>query len=581
MQNMDLILTLTGGLAAALVLGYLMNRLKVSAIAGYLIAGIVVGPHTPGFIANRELASQMADIGIILLMFGVGLQFNFKKLAGVTRLVVPGALLQSLITTVLGTLVALAFGLGLKTGVVYGLALSVASTVAMIRVFSDARRLHTPAGNRATGWLVMEDLFMVFVLILLPAVLGEGQRSAMDLIRVTGLAIFKIVAVIAAAFLLGGRVIPWILRHVAATRSRELFTLTILVTALGIAVGASVLFGISMALGALMAGMVVGRSDFSLRAATEALPMRDAFSVLFFVSVGMLFEPARLFDTPTFGIATLALVLVGKPLVAGALMIILGCPTRNALTLSLALAQIGEFSFILAGVGSRLGLLDVGTGNLLVVASIISLILNPFLLRLADPVEAWLVRHPRLWRRLNRIEGSVQEAESDRDGGRGTADRHRAVLVGYGPVGRTLADLLREQAIETTVVEMNHETIQRLKARSINVVYGDASHAEVLKAAGTHQAGTLILSAPDIPTAADIIRQARAMNPEIRILVNTSYLSECPVLETAGADEVFSGEAEVASAMCISVLRRLGANPDEIHRVGVRVRSALDTSCAK
>ncbi len=571
----DLILTLTSGLAAALVLGYVMHRLKVSPIAGYLLAGIVVGPHTPGVVVNRELASQMADIGIILLMFGVGLQFNLKKLAGVSRLVVPGALLQSLMTTVCGTLVAMAFGLGVKAGVVYGLALSVASTVAMIRVFTDTRRLQTPAGNRATGWLVVEDLFMVFVLILLPAVAGEGHYSAAGLARQAGLAVLEIVAVIAAAFLLGGRVVPWILRHVAATRSRELFTLTILVTALGIAVGASILFGISMALGALMAGMVVGRSDFSLRAATEALPMRDAFAVLFFVSIGMLFDPARLFEAPGFAVATVGLVLLGKPLFAGTLMLLLGCPTRNALTLALALAQIGEFSFILAAAGSRMGLLSGSTGNLLVVASILSLMLNPFLLRLADPFEAWLTRHPRLWRLLNR--SAVQQEDAD-DAGEGPAarvDRHRAVLVGFGPVGRSLADLLRENNIEPTVIEMNHDTIKYLRTRSISAVYGDASHTEVLNAAGMQHAGTLIISAPGIPAVADIIRQARAMNPEIRILVNTSYLSEYPVLETAGADEVFSGEAEVASAMCASVLRRLGAAPDEIRKAGDRVRKNL------
>lgn len=552
-----------------------MHRLKVSPIAGYLLAGIIFGPNTWGGVVNRDLASQLAEIGVILLMFGVGLQFNFRKLVGVTGLVVPGALLQSLATTAFGTLIAMAFGLGVKAGVVYGLALSVASTVAMIRVFTDSRRLQTPAGNRATGWLVVEDLFMIFVLILLPAVAGEGPDSVAGLARQAGLAVLKIVVVIAAAFLLGGRVVPWILGHVAATRSRELFTLTILVTALGIAVAASTLFGVSMALGALMAGMVVGRSDFSLRAATEALPMRDAFAVLFFVSIGMLFDPARLFEAPGFAVATVALVLIGKPLFAGTLMIILGCPTRNALTLALALAQIGEFSFILAAAGSRMGLLSECTGNLLVVASVLSLMLNPFMLRLAGPLETWLLRHPRLWRLLNRSPGQQEDAVDAGEGHAAAIDRHRAVLVGFGPVGRSLADLLLENNIEPTVIEMNHDTIKHLRTRSIPAVYGDATHAGVLKAAGMTRAATLILSAPGIPSAAEIISQARAMNPSIRILVNTSYLSELPVLETAGADEVFSGEAEVASAMCASVLRRLGADPDEVRKVGDRVRKNL------
>lgn len=576
MPNFDLILTLTGGLAAALFFGYLMQRLKVSAIAGYLLAGVVVGPHSPGFTANSELAAQMADIGIILLMFGVGLQFNFRKLAGVAHQVVPAALLQSLATTLFGTLVAMAFGLGFKAGVIYGLALSVASTVAMIRVFSDAHRLHTPVGNRATAWLVVEDLFMVLVLILLPALLGLEPRPVPLVLRDCGLVLLKITVVVALAFLLGGRVIPWILRHVAATRSRELFTLTILVTALGIATGAAFLFGISMALGALMAGMIVGRSDFSLRAATEALPMRDAFAVLFFVSVGMLLDPLRIFEVPAFGLATLGLVLLGKPLVAATLMILLGGTTRHALTMALALAQIGEFSFILAGAGSRMGLLSSTTANLLVLASILSLILNPFLLRMAEPAEAWLVRHPRLWRKLNRFvvpEGDTLAGESE-----GVASVRRAVLVGYGPVGKTLADLLREHSITPSVIEMNHDTVRQLKALAIPAVYGDASHIEVLRSAGTGRAGTLILSAPGIPTAAEIIRKARSLNPGIQILVNTSYLSECPALEMAGADEVFPGEAEVATAMCGAILRRLGAGADEIRRVGERVRSTLQAS---
>lgn len=576
MPNSDLIVTLTGGLAAALVLGYLMHRLKVSPIAGYLLAGIVVGPHTPGFVANRDLASQMADIGVILLMFGVGLQFNLKKLAGVWRLVVPGALLQSLVTTLVGIWVAGTFGLGVRAGVVYGLALSVASTIAMIRVYSDASRLHTPAGSRAMGWLVVEDLFMVFVLILFPAVAGAGHVDAVDLARETGVAALKIIAVVAAAFLLGGRLIPWSLRHVAATRSRELFTLTVLVVALGIAVVASLVFGISMALGALMAGMVVGRSDFSLRAATEALPMRDAFAVLFFVSIGMLFDPAGLLGAPVLGLATLAVVLFGKPLFACVLAVLLRCPTRSALMLGLSLAQIGEFSFILAALGTRMGLLEQGTGSVLVAASILSLILNPVLLKLADPIESGLARCPRLWRWLNRVDDPDEEGERHIQPRK--PDLHKAVLVGYGPVGRTIAELLREHAIMTTVIEMNHETIKALQARFIPVVYGDATHADVLTAAGVEGAGTLILSAPGIPTAAHIIRQARAMNPEMRILVNTSYLSECAALEMAGASEVFSGEAEVALAMGVSVLRQLGVGTDEINRAGTRIRETLNVS---
>ncbi len=557
MPDPDLILTLTGGLAAALVLGYLMHRLKVSPIAGYLLAGYVVGPYSPGIVVNHHLATQLADIGVILLMFGVGLHFDLKTLSGIMRRVVPGSLSQSLVTTLLGALTAMAFGLGMKAGLLYGLTLSVASTVAAVRVFSDAQRLHSPVGNRATAWLVVEDFFMVFVLILAPAVLGLGQHTGVDVVRDISVTIVKLASVILGTFLLGGRIVPWILMRVAATRSRELFTLCVLVSALGLAVGASTLFGISMALGALMAGMVVGRSEFSLRAATEALPMRDAFAVLFFVSIGMLFNPVGLLAAPSFFLATLALVLVGKPLVAGAVLILTGCSSRTTLILALALAQIGEFSFILAGVGGRLGLLEESTRNLLVAASIVSLILNPFYLKLAGVLETWLVRHPFLWRRLNRESEPVVDRDEDQGAG---ADRRRAVIVGYGPVGRTLGELLLEHGIEPTVIEMNHETVRRLKAKAVPALYGDASHGDVLRAAGAHRAGTLILSAPGIPTAADIIRQAREMNPGIRILVNTSFLGDGPALEAAGADIVLSGEEEVASAMCASVLRMMEAD---------------------
>lgn len=554
MPDTGLILTLTGGLAAALVLGYVMCRLKVSPIAGYLLAGYVVGPYSPGLVVDHKVASQLADIGVILLMFGVGLHFDLKTLSGMMRRVVPGALSQSLITTLLGLLTAMAFGLGAKAGLLYGLTLSVASTVATVRLFSDAQRLHSPVGNRATAWLVVEDFFMVFVLILLPAVFGMGQHNGPEVVRDIGLTILKLGSVILGTFLIGGRIVPWILMQVAATRSRELFTLCVLVSALGLAVGASTLFGISMALGALMAGMVVGRSEFSLRAATEALPMRDAFAVLFFVSIGMLFNPAGLMAAPFFFLATLAVVLVGKPLVAGVVLSLMGCSSRNTLILALALAQIGEFSFILAGVGGRLGLLGESSRNLLVAASIVSLVLNPFYLRLAGVLETRLVRHPFLWRWLNR----GGEPATDRDEGPvALADHRTAVIVGYGPVGRTLGELLREHGIEPTVIELNHETVMRLKARALPALHGDASHGDVLRAAGTHHAGTLILSAPGISTAADIIRQAREMNPGIRILVNTSFLGDAPALEAAGADVVLSGEAEVASAMCASVLRMI------------------------
>src|SRR5262252_3802472 len=324
MHHLDLLLTLTGGLAAALVCGYLTHRLGLSPIVGYLLGGIAVGPYTPGFVANEALAEQLAEIGVILLMFGVGLHFRLRELLAVRRVALPGAIAQSLVATVLGAVVARAFGWTLAASVVFGLALSVASTVVLMRVLADHRDLHTPTGHIAVGWLVVEDLFTVLVLVLLPALFGGRPAGASHIPLALGLAALKITALVAFTLLVGGRLIPWLLERVAATRSRELFTLTILVLALGIAVGSATLFGVSMALGAFLAGMVVGRSDFSLRAASEALPMRDAFAVLFFVAVGMLLNPHYVMEAPGLVAATLGVILLGKPLAALGIVLLLG-----------------------------------------------------------------------------------------------------------------------------------------------------------------------------------------------------------------------------------------------------------------
>ena len=577
MQSIDLIMTLTLGLAIALVLGYVMQRLRLPTVAGYLLAGIVVGTLTPGLKANLELTNQLAEIGIILLMFGVGLQFNLKKLLGVQRLVLPGAMIQSLTTASMGALAALLLGFGWKAGVAFGLAICVASTVALTRVLSDNNKLHTPIGDIAVGWLVMEDLLTVLIMVLLPAIFGPGHTGIAAISWSVGLSLFKISLLILIAFFLGGWLIPFLLRHVAATRSRELFTLTILVVALGIAVCSSLFFGVSMALGAFLGGMVVGRSDFNLRATTEALPLRDTFAVLFFVSVGMLFNPNHLLELPTLCLATLGLVLLVKPLIAASAILLLGYPTRIAFSMAVSLAQIGEFSFILAGLGSHLGLLTPMTGNALVMASILSLMVNPMLFRLVDPAEHWVAQRPKLWRLLNRranqrndlVDSGSPTENSD------TPPSHRAIIVGYGPVGQTLTQLLRKNNISPTIIEMNIETVDHLRSRHISVMYGDAAHMETLKRAGAARAATLILSAPGISTAADIIRHARELNPDILILAHAGYLKELHALHNAGANHVFSGEAEVAFSMTASILRQLGASPDQIDREGDQLRADL------
>ncbi len=576
-ENLDLILTLTSGLAAALVLGYLTQWLGLSPIVGYLLAGVAVGPHTPGFAANPMLANQLAEVGVILLMFGVGLHFHLKELLAVRRIAVPGAIGQIVVATALGTLVAVAFHWGWIAGFVFGLAISVASTVVLVRVLSDNRDLHTPTGHIAVGWLVVEDLFTVAVLVLLPALFGKPQVGLAQVPFVLALGALKIAFLVAFTLVVGGRVVPWLLEHVAATRSRELFTLTVLVIALGIAVGSATLFGVSVALGAFLAGMVVGRSEFSLRAASEALPMRDAFAVLFFVSVGMLFDPRQLWQAPDLVAATLAVVLIGKPLAALGIVLMLRYPPKVAFAVAVALAQIGEFSFMLAILGNQRKVLPEAATNALVAAAILSITLNPLLYRLIDPAVAWASRRPRLWAWLNaRVRTDLpKSAASDGDQERSNNANHRAVIVGYGPVGRTVARLLRENEIEPTIIEMNLDTVRRLREDGISAVYGDASLRQTLNEAGVKTAEALILSASGMHGSEEVIRLARELNEEIRVLARSSYVRELPALRQAGAEVVFSGEGEVALALTVAILEELGATPEQIDRERERVYKEL------
>ena len=567
MHNFDLIATLSGSLAAALVLGYLTHRMGLSPIVGYLLAGFVVGPNTPGFIANKELADQLAEIGVILLMFGVGLQFHLKELLAVRRVAIPGALFQSLCATALGALVGMALGWSWAAGIVFGLAISVASTVVLMRVLADNNDVHTPTGHIAIGWLVVEDLFTVLVLVLLPALFGAGASGSGNVLFALGSAILKLSVMVVFTFWAGGRFIPWLLAHVAALRSRELFMLTVLVLALGIATGSAHLFGASMALGAFLAGMVVGQSEFSLRAAGEALPMRDAFAVLFFVSVGMLFDPHYLFAEPGLIAASLAIILVGKPLAAFLIVALFKYPLRQSLAIAIALAQIGEFSFILSSLGKSLGILGDSATNALVAAAIVSITLNPLLYRLIDPLASWLSRRAAFRRLLLPVPA---ESESSSEG-----LQHRAVIVGYGPVGRTLARLLRENEIAPVIIEMNLDTVRRLREAGTPAIYGDASHVETLKAAGLKRALSFIISTSGMHGSAEAIRLAKELNPKIRVLARSSYLRDISALRQAGADAVFTGEGEVALTMTEFMLRQLGATPEQIDRERDRIRLEL------
>jgi monovalent cation:H+ antiporter-2, CPA2 family len=560
-HEFDLIFTLSGGLIAAFVGGYVAQRLGLSAIVGYLAAGILVGPYTPGFVADHTLAEQLAEIGVILLMFGVGLQFHVEDLLAVRKVAVPGAVVQSLFATALGVGVARWTGWDWTAGLVFGIALSVASTVVLIRVLADFRQLHTGTGHIAVGWLVVEDLFTVLVLVLMPALFGPGDRA--DPLVAIVVALAKVAALTVFTMVIGGRVLPWLLAHVSRMQSRELFTLAVLAIALGIAVGASEVFGVSMALGAFLAGLVVGRSEFSVRAAADALPMRDAFAVLFFVSVGMLFDPSILLSSPAVVGATLLVILVGKPLAAFAIVILMRYPFRTALSVAVALAQIGEFSFIVATLGNQLGVLPAAATNTLVGAAIISITLNPLLFRAIAPVDRWMTRR----RPAAGVSAPLPLAAP--------STAHRAILVGYGPVGRALARQLRENEIAPTVVEMNVDTVRALREEGVEVIHGDALHPAVLGAAGVERAGSLIVSVAGLRGVEESFRAARQVNPDLQILARATHLRDATSLRAAGADLVVSGEGEVAIAFTAAILQRLGATADQIDRERERVRNEL------
>jgi CPA2 family monovalent cation:H+ antiporter-2 len=568
----DLILTLTGGFAGALILGYLTQRLGLSPIVGYLLAGTLLGPNTPGLAVDSGMAEQLAEIGVILLMFGVGLQFHIEELLAVRRVAIPGAIAQGAIATLLGAWLVSSLGWTADGAIVYGIALSVASTVVVIRVLSDHNVLHTHAGHVAVGWLVVQDVMMVLALVLLPAMFGRDGAGG-PLWMAIAITLLKVGALVAFTAVVGARVIPKILDRVAMTRSRELFTLTVLVIALGIAVGSARIFGVSMALGAFLAGMVVGRSDYSLRAASDALPMRDAFAVLFFVSVGILLDPGTLFENPSLLAGSIAIVLVANPLVAFVIMWMTREPFKTCVMVAVALAQIGEFSFILATLGRDLKLLTHEATNMLVATSMISIVVNPVLFRTIDPIVKWIARQPRLRGYFDRPR--LLDSDAPPPVARTARHAHSAVLIGFGPTGKTVARLLQESGIEPTVVELNIETVRTIRESGVNAVYGDATRPETLTKAGIETARSLILTSAGMANSTEVIRSAREANPGIRVLARAMYLRELPDLKRAGADTVFTGEGEVALAFVEDLLLRLGATAEQIERERVRAHEEL------
>jgi CPA2 family monovalent cation:H+ antiporter-2 len=580
LHHLDLIFTITGGLTVALLLGLLTQRIGLSPIVGYLLAGIVVGRYTPGFVADAELADQLAEIGVILLMFGVGLQFHLDELLAVKGVAVPGAVVQIAVATGLGMWVTHLFGWGSAAGVIFGLSISVASTVVLTRVLADNDELHTQTGHIAIGWLVVEDLFTVLVLVLIPAIVGGGAHSAEGghgsggAVLTVGIALGKIALLIGFTFVFGQRLIPYFLGKVAATRSRELFTLAVLVIALGIAVGSATLFGASMALGAFLAGMIVNQSAYSHRAAVEALPMRDAFAVLFFVSIGMLFNPWQLHEDWRMIIITSLVIIVGKPIAALIVVRMLRYPFRAAIAVAIALAQIGEFSFVLARLGKDLNILPAAGLNVLVAASIISIILNPILYRLTNPIVTWVAGN-RFASRI--LEGATVATTMNSEEAQPHIDPARkAIVIGYGPVGQLVVRLLRESHVVPTVIELNPDTVTSLNKEGIRAIYGDASHIDTLSAAGLGTTSNLILTASEISNARSLIQSAKNLNPNLKILARTDYLKSRKELLEAGAQVVISAEGEVALAITDFLLEELGNSEYELEKIRTWVRDSVD-----
>ncbi len=555
-----LITTIAAAFGFALVLGFFAAKVKIPALVGYLLAGILIGPFSPGFVANGEIAAELAEIGVMLLMFGVGLHFSLEDLWEVRKVALPGAILQISVATALGAGLASAWGWGLGAALVFGLALSVASTVVLLKALETRNLLDTTNGRIAVGWLIVEDLAMVLVLVLLPPLAGalggrapEGAEA--NLWWTLGLTFVKIAGFVAVMFVVGRRVFPWLLWQIAGTGSRELFTLCVVAAAVSLAYGAAELFGVSFALGAFFAGMVIRESEFSHRAAEESLPLRDAFAVLFFVSVGMLFDPSIIVEHPWRVLGVLLIIIVGKSLAAALLVAAFRYPWNTALTVSASLAQIGEFSFILAGLGVSLGLLSREGQNLILAGALISITLNSLVFSALEPLQDWIKSGSALARMAERTDDPLAELPMS------TEDKYLAkqiVLVGYGRVGRRIGAALSEKNIPYVVVDQNREIVEKCRQKGIPAVWGDAADMPVLIQAHIAKASMLVVATPDTLNARQMISTARRVNPGIETVVRSHNEDEAALLEQENAGTVFLGERELAVGMARHVLERLG-----------------------
>ncbi|MEH3144790.1 MAG: YbaL family putative K(+) efflux transporter [Methylobacterium frigidaeris] len=575
----ELIAIIALGLVFAFIGGMLAQRLRLPPLVGYLVAGIAVGPYTPGFVGNGELASQLAEVGVILLMFGVGLHFSIGDLMSVRSIALPGAVVQIVVATLMGVGLSVAWGWGLGAGLVFGLALSVASTVVLLRALEERRLLDSDKGRIAVGWLIVEDLAMVVTLVLLPAFAGTLGGESAGLAHVAsggslwvtlGLTVAK-VAAFATLMLIGGRrVVPWLLGQAARTGSRELFTLAVLALALGIAYGSAQLFGVSFALGAFFAGMVLAESDLSHQAAADSLPLQDAFAVLFFVSVGMLFDPGIILREPLSVLAVLGVILVGKSIAAVAIVLAFRHPLGTALTIAASLAQIGEFSFILVGLGISLKLLPEEGRDLILAGSLLSITLNPLFFAGVERLIGVMAKRPALAARFERRGADAIAIHSEGSLRR----RGHAVVVGYGRVGSSIGKALGAWDLPFVVVERDRRRVEDLRASGISAVFGDAGAPGILDAADIAAARLLVVASPDAHQARRLIGIAREANPGIDTVIRTHSDLERRHLEQDGVGLVLMAERELGFGMALYALRSLGLSEGE-------ARLFIDTSRAE
>jgi CPA2 family monovalent cation:H+ antiporter-2 len=563
-HSVTLITTIAAGFGLALVFGFLAVRLKLPALVGYMIAGILIGPHAPGFVADAAIASQLAEIGVMLLMFGVGLHFSLDDLLSVGRIAVPGALLQMIVATALGTGLALFWGWSVGAGIVLGLALSVASTVVFLKAMESHGAMESVNGRIAIGWLVVQDLIMVLVLVLLPPLAGNGGSASHSVAGIHGQSLpaalaetLGLVAVFVTLMLvIGRRLFPWLLWQVARTGSRELFTLCVIAAAVGIAYVSSAVFGVSFALGAFFAGMVLRESNLSYRAAQESLPLRDAFSVLFFVSVGMLFDPRVLVSMPLHVLAVVGIIVVGKSIPAFALVLMYRYPLNTALTVSASLAQIGEFSFILAGLGTALGVLPVQGQNLILAGALISIAINPLVFQAIEPAQQWIRARSQLARALERSDDPLAELPMTVPSDEVTG---HVLLVGYGRVGRRIGEALAERGLRFVVADENRELVEKLRESGIHAVAGNGSDPAVLIQGHVARAYMLVIATPDTFHVRQMIEIARMLNPNIETVVRTHSDEEAAMLRKENAGKVFMGEHELALGMTRFVLEKIAS----------------------